>query len=155
MLQTEASPVFSLGYGEDDDRDSDALTFYIGQGNVVWAHWKMFQLHFKIVIDSFYNILNVSMKLQLVWFRDVCRWKSHMFLFTWSLFLVEWRTRCSGPRCRGSSHRNARGWPSQSECASWARLEASWQHLLKNVYGRHDCTRDAGVQIQLTHKTLK
>jgi FKBP-type peptidyl-prolyl cis-trans isomerase 2 len=37
MFAEEASPVFSLGYGEDDDNDTATLTFNIGQGNVVAA----------------------------------------------------------------------------------------------------------------------
>jgi len=36
-LSGEASPIFSLGYGEDDDKESDVSEFYIGQGNVVPA----------------------------------------------------------------------------------------------------------------------
>ena len=36
-LSGEASPVFSRGYGEDDDSEKDTVTFSVGQGNVVAA----------------------------------------------------------------------------------------------------------------------
>jgi len=36
-LSGEASPVFSLGYGEDDDKETDVVTFFVNQGNVVPA----------------------------------------------------------------------------------------------------------------------
>lgn len=36
-LSGEASPVFSFGYGEDEDKESDVTTLYIGSGSVVPA----------------------------------------------------------------------------------------------------------------------
>ena len=36
-LSGEASPVFSLGHGEDDDTEKDSITFSMAQGNVVLA----------------------------------------------------------------------------------------------------------------------
>lgn len=36
-LSGEASPIFSLGYGEDDDKETDVTSFKVGQGNVVAA----------------------------------------------------------------------------------------------------------------------
>lgn len=36
-LSGEASPVFSLGYGEDDDTTSDVLTARVGTGELIEA----------------------------------------------------------------------------------------------------------------------
>mmetsp|Transcript_44938 Transcript_44938/g.123197 ORF Transcript_44938/g.123197 Transcript_44938/m.123197 type:complete len:194 (-) Transcript_44938:376-957(-) len=36
-LSGEASPVFSFGYGEDEDKETDVTTIYIGSGSVVPA----------------------------------------------------------------------------------------------------------------------